>query len=456
MANPRRNPVVNRRHLARQEREQIQTRVIRIVTISILVFVVVVVAYGFVVGRLIEPNQPIAIVNGEEITTREYQARVRYERNLLVNQWINIVNTMQLFGDDPNTQAFFQNQLNQIQIQLDPTAIGRTVLNDMIADRLIRAEAAVRGITVTSAEIDQAVEEFFSYYDGGEAPTPTTVPTTEPTSTLTSLQMDLTAPTATPTLTATIALTETQPISGAPGTTATGPAITTTPVITVTPTVSAEVTATAVITITATPEPTKTPYTLDAFQENYREALQALGGRFGFSERDLRYLLESQIYHRKLLEVLTVDQARSQDQVWARHILVADEETALTVLARLEAGEDFAALAAELSSDTATGPLGGDLGWFGPGRMVEGFEKVAYNLAIGALSDPVQTQFGWHIIQVLGHELRPLSAQEYERARQVDFEEWVSRQRLDADVVLPDYWADRVPTDPALPNLPSQ
>ncbi|WP_428909391.1 peptidylprolyl isomerase [Niallia sp. Krafla_26] len=83
----------------------------------------------------------------------------------------------------------------------------------------------------------------------------------------------------------------------------------------------------------------------------------------------------------------------------ARHILVEDEETAKEVKSKLDAGEKFEDLAKEYSKD-GTAEKGGDLGWFGPGAMVPEFEEAAYALDVNEISEPVQSQFGFHIIQV--------------------------------------------------------
>ena len=89
-----------------------------------------------------------------------------------------------------------------------------------------------------------------------------------------------------------------------------------------------------------------------------------------------------------------------EDEVHARHILLPDEATAKTALARVKAGEDFAKVADELSKDP--GSKGGDLGWFTKDRMVPEFANEAFKLQPGQVSDPVKTQFGWHIIKVEG------------------------------------------------------
>lgn len=90
----------------------------------------------------------------------------------------------------------------------------------------------------------------------------------------------------------------------------------------------------------------------------------------------------------------------AQTEYNAVHILVDSEEAALAVKARIEGGEDFGAVAREVSTDTGSGANGGDLGWFTQGMMVEPFEAAVMAAEIGALVGPVQTQFGWHIIRV--------------------------------------------------------
>jgi peptidyl-prolyl cis-trans isomerase C len=90
----------------------------------------------------------------------------------------------------------------------------------------------------------------------------------------------------------------------------------------------------------------------------------------------------------------------SQEEVHARHILVATEDEAKAVKAELEGGKDFAELAKEKSTDPSAQQNGGDLGFFSKGMMVKPFEDAAFAMEAGAISDPIQSDFGWHIIKL--------------------------------------------------------
>ncbi|OIJ21372.1 hypothetical protein BKP45_00915 [Anaerobacillus alkalidiazotrophicus] len=87
-------------------------------------------------------------------------------------------------------------------------------------------------------------------------------------------------------------------------------------------------------------------------------------------------------------------------EVEASHILVSDLETAEEILDKLNDGEDFSELAQEHSIDPGSGAEGGQLGSFERGRMVPEFEEAAFSLEVGEISDPIQSDFGYHIIKV--------------------------------------------------------
>jgi len=120
--------------------------------------------------------------------------------------------------------------------------------------------------------------------------------------------------------------------------------------------------------------------------------------------KDGKYM---ETFESMIAEEINSDEAFLQEKyqnyvakVDASHILVEDEGTAKVVSEKLSAGEDFAELAKEYSTDPGSGANGGDLGFFDRGKMVPAFEDVAFSGEIGSISDPVQSQFGYHIIRV--------------------------------------------------------
>ena len=101
-----------------------------------------------------------------------------------------------------------------------------------------------------------------------------------------------------------------------------------------------------------------------------------------------------------------IKQAKGEEEVHARHILVPTEDEAKAILAQLRGGADFATVAKEKSKDPGAAE-GGDLGYFTKEQMVPEFATVAFKLDKGQLSDPVKTQFGWHIIKVEDKRMKP-------------------------------------------------
>lgn len=147
-------------------------------------------------------------------------------------------------------------------------------------------------------------------------------------------------------------------------------------------------------------------------EKSLKEQLKASGSSMDALKKDIVVYLQT----KKLVEPrITVtddeistyfednkDTFAQAEQVEASHILVEDEKTAKKVAKELAAGGDFAKLAAEYSTDTETADNGGSLGYFGKGDMVKEFEDVAFGLDINKVSDPVKTEYGYHIIKVTG------------------------------------------------------
>jgi peptidyl-prolyl cis-trans isomerase D len=405
---------LTKKHIARQERERNQTRLLRTAAIVIVALVVLVLAYGILDQTYLKNQRPVAKVGDKTITLTDFQKEVRYKRWDLVRSYQQAAQLAQAFASSPELAQSFQNNLDQISQQLDPTnasMLGSQAVDELIQFAVIEREAKNQGITVSDDEVTEALQSAFGYYPKG---TPTSAPTTAPAvySTLSPAQLAL---------------------------------------VTVTPTV-AEPTPfpTATPDAAATPFPTETPYTEEGYKSNLKSIVDELA-TIQFTEADLRERFRSYLLMQKLSEKMGADVPTTQEQVWARHILVKEETQAKDVLKRLEQGEDWSAIAAEVSQDTGNKDKGGDLGWFGKGAMVAEFEQSAFSLKVGEISQPVKTSFGYHIIQVLGHEERPLSAAELNTAKQNKFNEWLTTATAAEDIQrFEDNWKDFIPTDPDL------
>jgi peptidyl-prolyl cis-trans isomerase C len=111
---------------------------------------------------------------------------------------------------------------------------------------------------------------------------------------------------------------------------------------------------------------------------------------------------------RKKLYDDTVAKLPPEIELHARHVLVDDEAKAKEVAERARKGEDFVALSKEFSKDPGSASEGGDLGWFTKDKMVKEFSEAAFKLEPGEISDPVKSQFGWHVIKVEGKRTKPV------------------------------------------------
>ncbi len=421
------NPkVVTKKHLARLERERRQIALIRAIAVVGVVIVVALLAYGYLKLNVLSLRESVEEVNGVKITSGEWQERVKLQRMQLVNVYNQYSFYQQNFGID------YSQQLQQISgMMASPETVGQQALDQMRDEVLIRQEAEKRGITVSEAEIEKSVQESLNFFPNG-TPTPTVTPTEVTFPTLTSQQLTLAPSTSTPTaeLTSTVTSTATPDLSATP-------ALTSTP---------APATPTAVPQL---PTETATPFTLEGYNTKYQEALKNYK-TFNISEKTVRSVYEGQLLREKLLAELTKDTPKTEEQVWARHILVDTEAEAKTILNFLKAGGDFATFAKTSSKDTGSGANGGDLGWFGKGQMIPEFEAAAFSLKVGEISEPIKTQYGYHIIQVLGHQDLPLTATQVEQAKQKVFEDWLTAAREQAKVTTFDIWKVRIPAEPTL------
>ena len=439
---------LTRKHLARMEKERLQQRNLLIGLGVVVVLIVAILLYGYLDQTFFKANRPVARVGTENISVGEYQKEVRFARYRQIEQLRSLVS-------DPMMAQFLGSYIQQIQQQLSsPTIIGQDVLDSMIEDRLVAREAEKRGITIDEAQLDQAVEEAFGFYANG-TPTPTITPTEVAFSTATysPTQLALVPPTAT--------TAPTEDVTATPGADSETPAAETpaaeTPAAEDATATPAADTATATpevpptITLTPTITPTPTQYTRDLYEENFNEYADAVKG-IRINKADLREFIRRQMLRQKVYEAVTAEVGATGEQIWTRHILVATQEEAQAVIDRLNAGEKFEDLAAELSSDESNKNSGGDLGWNARGRMVTEFDDAAFALTeIGQISAPVQTSFGYHVIQLLGREERPMDPSQVQLAKDQAYQDWLETAKTETDVETYDSWVDAVPSDPEVP-----
>jgi peptidyl-prolyl cis-trans isomerase D len=332
-----------RKQLSRRRREEQQLRWIWIGVGAIAAVIVILLA----IGLALQNTQPVAIVNDQPIRIGEYQKRLRFWKS---------------YYDYIAPGTFDNLQAEQ------KSAFYRDIVDQLIEETLIRQEADKNGLVVGADEIQTEIEEtWFQHYR--TPPTPTPSPTLDPQST----------PTAA--------------------------------------------------------DPSPTPDTEEAFQTRYQEFVDRVLRPVRLNEAYFRRVVQTSLLRDKLQTALVPDVPDEQDQVrfrylnagdaqeaqstiadlqsgtteqvQARHILVDTPDQAQDILDRLQAGEDFAQLAAEFSIDESNKDQGGDLGWFGRGQMVAEFEQAAFEGEIGLYPTPVETQFGYHIIEVIAREDRP-------------------------------------------------
>jgi foldase protein PrsA len=375
---------LTRKQVSRREKERRQRLILIGIAIAIGCLIAGILGYGAYQELVAKPAAPVARVNGVPIETEDYQKRVLLER-MNIDAGIQMLQ-VQRSSYDPEEDAVMIDFIDQ-QISYYYTERnlldGEGPLDQMIEEELIRQAAAEQGIEVTSEEIDRRIEENFGYQ--GDEPTPTPSPSP-----------------STATITSTSEITPTEEL---------------------------------------------TPMTRVEFEESYAQRIGALEERIGLTDADYRELFRTQLLREKMQEFVGQQVPTTELQVRARHILVDTEEEANAVLERLQQGEDFATVAMEVSQDTLSAELGGDLGWFPRGKMDPAFEEVAFSLPVGEISDVVETSYGFHIILVEDRdEDRELDADMLEQRKSEAFDAWLTDLRAEADIQK--YWsADKVPPE---------
>ncbi|TAH51292.1 MAG: hypothetical protein EYC68_11340 [Chloroflexota bacterium] len=421
MAKKNQPTTVTRKQSRLREREQEQQRIIFIALGIVAALVIIILGVGYWRTQIAYLNDTIATVNGVPVTVRAYQARARYDAQLILSRLSQIQAAVSQFDlNDPTYKTiadYYQNQYAQEQSQL--LQVSSKALEDVIDDELVRQEAAKRGITVTPEEIDREIELGLKENLGYARPTNTATAGPSPTSTNTPTA------TLTPTNTATPSVSPTA-----------------------TATLSATLAATPTLGPTETPLPTQTPLGPEAYATevaNLKENITK--ARYSFD--DYRQIVAVNLLRERLNDALGKEVKTTAEQIHARHILVKTFEEAQKVEERLKAGEDFGTLAAELSIDPSAKENKGDLGWATRGSYVTEFENAVWALQPLQVSEPVTTSFGIHVIQLLEKDAnRTLDESALARERVQALDDWLQRTRSAATTIIQRFFStDYVPAE---------
>jgi len=326
--------------------------------------------------------------------------------------------------------------------------IGESVLNQLVDEVIIREEAAKRNIIVTDEDVEREMQEQFRFFpEGTYTPTITTTPVYTPT--WSAAQFALIGPTDTPVPSATP--TET-PEGWVPTATEVPEGFPTEipATATVEPTVGPDPTATAI----PTEIPTPTPFTERLYKKEVSDYVDSLSV-YGINKSDIEQILYNSLLRDKLIEDVTKDLEPFEEQVWVRHILLDTEEVATEVLARLDAGDNWSDIAVELSTDESNKNNGGDLGWIGRDDSYDAdFLAAAFDLNDeGQISEPVSTQFGWHIIQLVTKANNPVNSSKFNQIKQNYFTSWLEDIRTSRDdIQIESVWTEYAPETPVVPE----
>jgi parvulin-like peptidyl-prolyl isomerase len=440
---------LTKKHLARVEKENRQKKILVYGIIAIGIIIVCLIVYGVLNTTVLKDSKPVAKVGNTTITVKQFEDRVRYER-------YQQVQTFETYASS-YFASFFQSQLLSMQNSLDSyVQFGSDTLDQMISEAALLQKAKSMGITVTDEEVENYIQSQLQYYPSGTptAAVPTATITYYPTSTLSDLQKSLTAHTPTPTemLTATPEETQAADITGTPADVNGTPADTTAEATTTPEEPTATATEETTATETATITPTPTEYTYAGYQNLYSTIVANTVANASFSETELREYIRTYLIEQKISDQVNATVEPEQDMVWARHILVSTEDEANDIETKLKNGESWSELAATYSTDTSNNTNDGDLGWFAKGTMVSEFEDAAWSLKVGEISAPVKTDYGYHIIQVLGHEKRQLTADELTTAQKAAYQQFTTDAKAELTIKKYDIWASVVPSEPTIPD----
>jgi len=418
---PVRRPPVPKRRVPRREIQARRQRMVRWGVAIAGILALTVLAGGLLYEYVIKPNQTLATVGSVSISRQDYW---KSRANDLYEQALQFQDFAQFVGPDQQGQylALAQQSLAQLPDVWGSTDVDPASLERMIEDQVFLQGLDDLGLTITPDEIRTFALNRF-------APPGAPLIPPSPTATFTAERVAM----ATSTAASFVATPLATPVAGTPlnGTPVAATSIAATPLA---GTPAATPLAAVPTAPAATPGPAEALATAEAGFAQFEEEFFGLAH---LSRQDYERLVATPALARqKVSDSLAATVGQSAPQVSAVHILLPTREEAELARTRVtEGGEQFATVAAELSTDTGTAANGGELGWFTREEMVVPFAEAAFALEPGAVSEPVETEFGWHVIQAVESDPeRPLTDIQINRLQQAAAERWLAEQRTELAV----------------------
>jgi parvulin-like peptidyl-prolyl isomerase len=406
--------------VSRREKEQRQKILIALGIVAALILGI---ALAGLYDQLVaKPSRPVAVVHGTRIRADDYQNRVRFERLLLDTRRQRLEYELSTLDPEDPANEFLIQYYQQLasQTQQQRLVVDRQTVDDLVAEELARQKAAEVGLSVSEDELNEELRALIAANSGY----------------LTETQATAVASTA-------VAVTATaETFTATPEPTTTG-ALTVTLVTTATPEIPM-------------PAPTPTPHiiTQEEFERGLAAYLDDVNEQAGLSEADFRQIVKAALLENEVRQHFADQVPTEAEQINVSHIQSDTMEESQAALARLDAGEDFALVASEVSTDTFTAANAGELGWLLEGDLAARYgpeiEEAAFSLNPGEYSQPISSTVGVHIIMVNERDVRPLSDFRLQAQQQQAYLDWLDEARAGEGVDETLWNPDMAPPDPLL------
>ncbi len=425
-----------RRRISRREREARRQRQLRW-GIGIAAALAVLVLLVFSVNDyIVKPRKVLASINGTEIQRRDYW---KYRSMTLINQASQYQQFANFVQGDQQTQ--YLQLAAQARQELD-TVWGSTDVDDATLEQMVDGQVFLKNLdsfnlNISEQDVNDYVVRRFGPSNSALAqpsPSPTLIPERAAWATATAAASTAEALRNAPVPTS-------APLPGAPGANPPSSAAIPTNI----PGTTVPSPATSVATpVAASTAPAGTPGAAEAESTavaNFDQFKDATFKTAHMSRKDYdRLIVRPDLAREKVTAAIDAQVGQAAEQVHAAHILVDTEDLARSIHDQVtKPAANFEQVAREQSTDQSTRANGGDLGWFTRVEVVPSFADAAFALQPGQISEPVKSQFGWHVIKVYDHARnRAMTDEQIDKVKSARVDAWLAERKaemkIDADI----------------------